>query len=112
MLTNILFQESLPCGDIPYIKEHIMQWNQRYNDSFPNRKFSALAIDTNAKTTCITRYLKPLEPPQINLEEFDVTAEQCLRYVSLIPFTECNYFYHNIWLTTNVSQKNLMPLIP
>ncbi|XP_023311108.1 coiled-coil and C2 domain-containing protein 2A [Anoplophora glabripennis] len=97
----IINMESMPCNDLPYIQQHVVKWNLSYNDGFPARKFSALAVDTNAKTTCITRYLKPLEPPQINLEEFDVTAEQCLRYVSLIPFTECSYFYHNVWLTTN-----------
>lgn len=97
------FQEKLPSADLPCIMEHIMKWNNIYNSNFPSRKFSAMAINTNCKTLCIIRYIKPIEPPQLNLEEFDVTAEQCMRYVSLIPFTNCNNFYSNIWLTTDVS---------
>ncbi|XP_063925902.1 coiled-coil and C2 domain-containing protein 2A isoform X2 [Zophobas morio] len=92
--------EDLPCADLPYIKEHCLLWNEDFNTRYPHRKFSVFAIDTNATTTCIVRYIKPLEPPQINVEGFDVTPEQCARFVSLIPFTDCNEFYKNIWLPT------------
>ncbi|XP_044269143.1 coiled-coil and C2 domain-containing protein 2A [Tribolium madens] len=93
--------DELPCADVPYIEDYILKWNADYNFSFPNRKFSVLAIDANATTSCIIRYIKPLEPPQINVEGFDVTPEQCARFVSLIPFTDCNQFYKNIWLSVD-----------
>lgn len=59
-------------------------------------------MDINGKTTCVTRYIRPLEPPQLNLDRFDVSAEQCARYVSMIPFTDSNKFYQNVWLSTEV----------
>ncbi|XP_048518137.1 coiled-coil and C2 domain-containing protein 2A [Dendroctonus ponderosae] len=90
----------LPSNDIPYIKEHVLRWNESFNAAFPSKKVCALAIDVNGRTNCITRFLRPLEPPHLNNEEFDVTPEQCLRYISLIPFTECNAFFQNIWLTS------------
>ncbi|EFA01199.2 coiled-coil and C2 domain-containing protein 2A [Tribolium castaneum] len=93
--------DELPCADVPYIQDYVMKWNTDYNTTFPNRKFSVLAIDANATTSCIIRYIKPLEPPQINVEGFDVTPEQCARFVSLIPFTDCNQFYKNIWLSVD-----------
>ncbi|CAG9813725.1 unnamed protein product, partial [Phaedon cochleariae] len=93
--------EELPCGDIPYIHDHVLRWNNKYNQSYPDRKFNALTLDAHGKTTCVTRFIKPLEPPQINQEEFDVSIEQCLRYVSLIPYTDCNQFYNCVWLSTD-----------
>ncbi|XP_056639717.1 coiled-coil and C2 domain-containing protein 2A [Diorhabda sublineata] len=101
----------LPSGDIPFIQEHILTWNRNYNTNYPHRKFNALVLDTNGKTTCVTRFIKPLEPPPINTEEFDVTAEQCIRYISLIPFTECSHFYNNIWLTPDQLIKLMLGTI-
>lgn len=95
--------EEWPCNETPYMKNHILRWNCMYNASNPSKKFSALVIDTNGRSCCITRYIRPLEPPQLNPEGFDVTPEQCARYVSMIPFTECNKFYENVCLTTDVS---------
>ncbi|CAH1125789.1 unnamed protein product [Ceutorhynchus assimilis] len=91
----------LQTNDVAYIKDHVLKWMDVFNSNFPSRKISAVAIDTNGRMNCITRFLRPLEPPQLNNEEFDMTAEQCLRYVSLIPFTEGNHFYQHIWLTSH-----------
>lgn len=99
----VAFQADLPSNDIAYIKDRIIKWNDVFNATFPSKKFNALAVDTNGKTNCITRFIRHLEPPQLNNDEFDVTPEQCLRYVSLIPFTHCNHFYQNVWLTSDVS---------
>ncbi|XP_045464797.1 coiled-coil and C2 domain-containing protein 2A isoform X2 [Harmonia axyridis] len=91
----------LPSSDLPYIKDYIINWNESYNHSFPSRKFSALAINSSGKTTCLVRYIKALEPPQLNNEGFDVEPTQCAKFVSLIPFTNCNHFYQNVWLSTD-----------
>lgn len=85
-----------------------MEWNEEFNVKYPDRKFSALAISLDGKSTCVTRYLKPLEPPQLSVDRFSVTADQCATYVSMIPFTDTNHFYQNVWLTTEVTViKNL-----
>uniref|UniRef100_A0A8C3YRA8 Coiled-coil and C2 domain containing 2A n=2 Tax=Catagonus wagneri TaxID=51154 RepID=A0A8C3YRA8_9CETA len=57
---------------------------------FPNRQCLTTAIDISGKTVFITRYLKPLNPPQELLSVYpsnpQATAELVARYVSLIPF--------------------------
>ncbi|XP_006884601.1 PREDICTED: coiled-coil and C2 domain-containing protein 2A [Elephantulus edwardii] len=57
---------------------------------FPRRQCLSTVIDISGKTVFITRYLKPLNPPQelLNVCPSDpqATAELVARYVSLIPF--------------------------
>ncbi|XP_057402951.1 coiled-coil and C2 domain-containing protein 2A isoform X4 [Balaenoptera acutorostrata] len=57
---------------------------------FPNRQCLTRVVDTSGKTVFITRYLKPLNPPQELLNTHpnnpQATAELVARYVSLIPF--------------------------
>ncbi|XP_069868393.1 coiled-coil and C2 domain-containing protein 2A isoform X1 [Dipodomys merriami] len=57
---------------------------------FPNRRCLTTVIDISGKTVFITRYLKPLNPPQELLNFYpdnqQATAELVARYVSLIPF--------------------------
>ncbi|XP_048220161.1 coiled-coil and C2 domain-containing protein 2A isoform X2 [Perognathus longimembris pacificus] len=57
---------------------------------FPNRRCLPTVIDISGKTVFITRYLKPLNPPQELLNFYpdnpQATAELVARYVSLIPF--------------------------
>ncbi|XP_055963271.1 coiled-coil and C2 domain-containing protein 2A [Sorex fumeus] len=57
---------------------------------FPNRQCFTTVIDISGKTVFVTRYLKPLNPPQELLTAHpnnpQATAELVARYVSLIPF--------------------------
>ncbi|XP_007948277.1 coiled-coil and C2 domain-containing protein 2A [Orycteropus afer afer] len=57
---------------------------------FPNRQCLTSVIDISGKTVFITRYLKPLNPPEELLNVYpnnpQATAELVARYVSLIPF--------------------------
>ncbi|XP_037386147.1 coiled-coil and C2 domain-containing protein 2A isoform X2 [Talpa occidentalis] len=57
---------------------------------FPNRQCLTTVIDISGKTVFVTRYLKPLNPPQELLtahpNDPQATAELVARYVSLIPF--------------------------
>ncbi|KAF5273701.1 hypothetical protein FQA39_LY07391 [Lamprigera yunnana] len=91
--------KELETTELPYIRQHILNWNEVFNNNYPQRKFSALVIDINGKTVCVSRYIKALEPPQLNKDKFVVTTEQCTQYISMIPFTDCNKFYQNVWLT-------------
>ncbi|KAF5294949.1 hypothetical protein FQR65_LT10662 [Abscondita terminalis] len=92
--------DELETTELPYLKRYVLSWNEKYNSEYPHRKFSALAIDLNGKTTCVTRYIKPLEPPRLNNDRFVVTPDQCAQYIAMIPFTDTNKFYQNVWLTT------------
>ncbi|KAI4470398.1 centrosomal protein-related [Holotrichia oblita] len=97
--------KGLPCSEPPYLQSYLNHWNDDYNENYPHNNFSVFAIDSSGKTVCLTRYIRPLEPPQMNSNDFDITQEQCARYVSLIPFTDCNKLYDHIWLTTEEMLK-------
>ncbi|XP_074085863.1 coiled-coil and C2 domain-containing protein 2A isoform X2 [Macrotis lagotis] len=57
---------------------------------FPKRQCFTTVTDLSGKTVFITRYLKPLKPPQELLDMYpnnpQATAELVARYVALIPF--------------------------
>ncbi|XP_076992550.1 coiled-coil and C2 domain-containing protein 2A isoform X2 [Tamandua tetradactyla] len=74
--------------------EKLLQATEKFqtecNLKFPNRQCLTTVIDISGKTVFITRYLKPLNPPQELLNAYpnnpQATAELMARYVSLIPF--------------------------
>ncbi|XP_072553435.1 coiled-coil and C2 domain-containing protein 2A isoform X2 [Salminus brasiliensis] len=57
---------------------------------FPNRPCLTTVVDINGKTVFITRFIRPLPPPQELLDAFpnnpQEATELVARYVSLIPF--------------------------
>ncbi|XP_061540786.1 coiled-coil and C2 domain-containing protein 2A isoform X3 [Phycodurus eques] len=53
---------------------------------FPGRPCATTVVDLNGKTVFITRYVRPLNPPQeVLADEPQETAAQVARFVSLIP---------------------------
>ncbi|NXJ03794.1 C2D2A protein, partial [Odontophorus gujanensis] len=74
--------------------EKLLQAAEKYQvectSKFPNRQCLTTVIDLNGKTVFITRYIRPLNPPQELLDAlpngFQTTAELVARYVALIPF--------------------------
>ncbi|XP_032128755.1 coiled-coil and C2 domain-containing protein 2A isoform X4 [Sapajus apella] len=74
--------------------EKLLQASEKFQAEcafkFPNRQCLTTVIDINGKTVFITRYLKPLNPPEELLSVYpnnlQATAELVARYVSLIPF--------------------------
>ena len=64
------------------------KWQNKLKDEFPNRNIKALAINMSAKWVLVTRYLRPLKPPEDFLINFNVTIDimqRLARFVSLIP---------------------------
>ncbi|XP_040413141.1 coiled-coil and C2 domain-containing protein 2A isoform X3 [Cygnus olor] len=74
--------------------EKLLQAAEKYEaectSKFPSRQCLTTVIDLNGKTVFITRYVKPLNPPQELLDacpdSSQTTAELVARYVALIPF--------------------------
>ncbi|XP_053109462.1 coiled-coil and C2 domain-containing protein 2A isoform X3 [Hemicordylus capensis] len=74
--------------------EKLLQAAERYQAEcalkFPNRQCLTTVIDINGKTVFITRYIKPLNPPEELLRDHtdnpQETSELVARYVALIPF--------------------------
>ncbi|XP_067325078.1 coiled-coil and C2 domain-containing protein 2A isoform X3 [Anolis sagrei] len=74
--------------------EKLLQAAERYQAEcalkFPSRQCVTTVIDINGKTVFITRYIKPLNPPeellQLQADNLQETSELVARYVALIPF--------------------------
>ncbi|XP_064916643.1 coiled-coil and C2 domain-containing protein 2A isoform X4 [Columba livia] len=74
--------------------EKLLQAVEKYEaectSKFPSRQCLTTVIDLNGKTVFITRYIKPLNPPQELLDAVpsssQTAAELVARYVALIPF--------------------------
>uniref|UniRef100_A0A8C0ZJR8 Coiled-coil and C2 domain containing 2A n=1 Tax=Cyanistes caeruleus TaxID=156563 RepID=A0A8C0ZJR8_CYACU len=73
--------------------EKLLQAAEKYEaectSKFPSRQCLTTVIDLDGKTVFITRYIKPLNPPQELLDavpDGSQTAELVARYVALIPF--------------------------
>ncbi|XP_073331790.1 coiled-coil and C2 domain-containing protein 2A [Pagrus major] len=73
--------------------EHLLQAAERFERdaarSYPDRPCITTVIDLNGKTVFITRYIKPLNPPQELLDAFPENSQEATalvaRFVSLIP---------------------------
>ncbi|XP_042664146.1 coiled-coil and C2 domain-containing protein 2A isoform X2 [Tyto alba] len=74
--------------------EKLLQAAEKYEaectSKFPSRQCLTTVIDLSGKTVFITRYVKPLNPPQELLDAVpnsaQTAAELVARYVALIPF--------------------------
>ncbi|KAM8957912.1 coiled-coil and C2 domain-containing protein 2A [Lycaon pictus] len=74
--------------------EKLLQATEKFQTEcalkFPHRQCLTTVTDISGKTVFVTRYLKPLNPPQELLDACpnnpQATAELVARYVSLIPF--------------------------
>uniref|UniRef100_A0A674INJ9 Coiled-coil and C2 domain containing 2A n=2 Tax=Terrapene triunguis TaxID=2587831 RepID=A0A674INJ9_9SAUR len=74
--------------------EKLLQAAEKYQAEcalkFPSRQCLTTVVDINGKTVFITRYIKPLNPPQELLNghpnNSQAAAELVARYVALIPF--------------------------
>ncbi|XP_039554658.1 coiled-coil and C2 domain-containing protein 2A isoform X2 [Passer montanus] len=74
--------------------EKLLQAAEKYEaectSKFPSRQCLTTVIDLDGKTVFITRYIKPLNPPQELLDAVtdrsQTAAELVARYVALIPF--------------------------
>ncbi|NXK95290.1 C2D2A protein, partial [Formicarius rufipectus] len=74
--------------------EKLLQAAEKYEaectSKFPSRQCLTTVIDLDGKTVFITRYIKPLNPPQellnANPNRSHTAAELVARYVALIPF--------------------------
>ncbi|XP_072476396.1 coiled-coil and C2 domain-containing protein 2A isoform X2 [Notamacropus eugenii] len=75
---------------------------------FPKRQCLTTVTNLSGKTVFITRYLKPLNPPQELLDMYpnnpQATAELVARYVALIPFLPDSVSFNGIcdlWSTSD-----------
>ncbi|KAK2907561.1 coiled-coil and C2 domain-containing protein 2A isoform X2 [Channa argus] len=74
--------------------EHLLQASEKFEkdaaQGYPERPCVTTVIDLNGKTVFITRYIRPLNPPQELLDAFPNSPQEATalvaRFVSLIPF--------------------------
>ncbi|XP_067845649.1 coiled-coil and C2 domain-containing protein 2A isoform X2 [Heptranchias perlo] len=84
------------------------KFQKEVEQKFPNRRCVTLVTDLTGKMVFITRFIKPLVPPQELLDAFpnnpEATTELVARYVSLMPFLPDNVSFAGIcdlWCTSD-----------
>ncbi|KAL3869795.1 hypothetical protein ACJMK2_042432 [Sinanodonta woodiana] len=81
---------------------HAENWQQNFETKFPQREILTTVIDVNGKSVFVTRYFKPLKPPDEFIDKGEQSAELVARYVSLIPFVSDSVIFAglcDIWST-------------
>ncbi|XP_033609176.1 coiled-coil and C2 domain-containing protein 2A isoform X2 [Cryptotermes secundus] len=95
------FKEKLESSELPFMEEHLENWELQVAKQFPHRKVKTLVIDISGKSVCITRFFRPLAPPVL-LEGEPITEEMAARFVSMIPMIAGSTLFpglFDIWLT-------------
>ncbi|KAM9295524.1 coiled-coil and C2 domain-containing protein 2A isoform 3-T3 [Morus bassanus] len=88
--TTIYFQARFDTQEDEKLLQAAEKYEAECTSKFPSRQCLTTVIDLNGKTVFITRYIKPLNPPQELLDAVPnssrTAAELVARYVALIPF--------------------------
>ncbi|KAG8273031.1 Coiled-coil and C2 domain-containing protein 2A [Homalodisca vitripennis] len=95
------FKEHLPCSEMPYLEQHLQEWQAQVVSQYPHRPVKCLVVDTSAKSICVTRFFQPLAPPVLE-EGVSTTPEMALRFVSKIPMVPGSMLFpglFDVWLT-------------
>ncbi len=80
-------------------------WQKDVSSKFPKREYKTTVVDINGKSVFITRYFKPLKPPEElinNQPSPESVVDQIVRFVSLIPFVSDSVVFPglcDIWST-------------
>ncbi|RWS04581.1 Coiled-coil and C2 domain-containing protein 2A-like protein [Dinothrombium tinctorium] len=89
------------------VLQYAQKWETEMAQNFKDRSFKALAIDLNAKFVLVTRYLKPIKPPEellYNLSATEEVMQRLARFVSLIPIVSDNMAlpgFGDIWCNSS-----------
>ncbi|XP_041065239.1 protein CC2D2B-like [Carcharodon carcharias] len=104
--------KQLPLWQLETIEDeailHMAHTFQReFHNLYPKRRIVVSMIDTECRVGIVTRYIRPLCPPQELLDAFsenpEATFNLIARFVSLIPYLPDNLGFSdscNIWLTS------------
>ncbi|XP_065346368.1 coiled-coil and C2 domain-containing protein 2A [Cloeon dipterum] len=82
--------ERLECMESGSVERHLEDWSSQVTALFPDRKVPALVATANGKTACLTRFFRPIKPPEVKDTHSRTLAEVTSRFVSLIPRTQSN----------------------
>ncbi|XP_015783805.2 coiled-coil and C2 domain-containing protein 2A-like [Tetranychus urticae] len=83
---------------------HGRKWESLGRTEFPERAIRAFAIDLEAQFVLITRYIRPIKPPEsllTNISLADEAMHRLARFVSLIPSIPDNFAVpgtEDIWI--------------
>lgn len=81
------------------------KWQLEVEKKFPKREYKTTVVDINGKSVFLSRYFKPLKPPDVLIngqESPESTAEAVARYVAMIPFVSDSVVFPgmcDIWST-------------
>ena len=59
--------------------DKIVKWALVLNEKHPEREFHPTVMNTEGKTVIITRYIRPIKPPDELIENGEASAETTVR---------------------------------
>lgn len=61
MMGNL--QEKMRTIEEASVELHVEQWMAEVTKTFPNKQIPALVLNSEGKTVCVTRFIRPIPPP-------------------------------------------------
>uniref|UniRef100_A0A146LPJ8 Coiled-coil and C2 domain-containing protein 2A n=3 Tax=Lygus hesperus TaxID=30085 RepID=A0A146LPJ8_LYGHE len=107
-------QEKMATIEDGFIEIHLEQWMVEVTKAFPNRRIPALVLNSEGKTVSVTRFIRPIPPPELVAGE-KTTPEMVARFVSLIPVVPNYQFFPgqmDIWLNAQEILERCASEIP
>ncbi|XP_054706800.1 LOW QUALITY PROTEIN: coiled-coil and C2 domain-containing protein 2A-like [Uloborus diversus] len=102
-----IFRDQCDSGEPEKVLYEVEKWRQSVIPRYPDRIIKLMSVDLSGKWIFITRFLRPLEPPEELLfgnKESVETMELLARFVSLIPTVSDSIAFPglcDIWSTSD-----------
>ena len=96
-------KEKLDCDEPDHVVQHCLEWSETLAQKYPQRKINPMVADVTGKSVLLTRYFRPLKPPQ-ELLTSEPKALNIAWYISLIPYVPSNGLFpglQDIWPTSD-----------
>ncbi|BES93155.1 coiled-coil and Hypothetical protein containing [Nesidiocoris tenuis] len=93
---------------------YLDQWVAEVSRIHPNKQVPAMVLNSEGKTVCVTRFIRPIPPPELVAGE-KTTPEMVARFVSLIPVIPNYQFFPgqmDIWLNAQEIMDRCASEIP
>jgi coiled-coil and C2 domain-containing protein 2A len=85
LLVPEMFRESYDSIENIQLLDKVVEWTLAFSRKFPTREFRPTVMNTEGKSVIMTRYFKPLKPPEelVDAENTDKTIVRLFCYYLL-----------------------------
>ena len=91
--------------------EKAQKWTEKYVKKFKDREVKPTAMDTEGRTVFVTRFLRPIRPPDELIENGETSLETTVnvaKFVQMIPFVADSLIFPglcDIWSRCDVNES-------